>query len=151
VFSLSTAVFIIGSVLVTRRGEAAVSLRFGGLAALLLAGSFLLPVIRTSTGVMISFLFVRAASWAALSTIVYGMGARGADRAGVGRGAVLAMLNATWSASAVVGPLAAGALVGEKERAAHGGVLVLCVVLSAWMLAAARAGVAASDASTTAT
>jgi MFS family permease len=58
----------------------------------------------------------------------YPMGADGADRAGLGHGLALGLVNLVWGVGAVVGPVAGGAVAGYAgDRAAYLLLAALCV------------------------
>jgi MFS family permease len=58
----------------------------------------------------------------------YPMGADGADRAGLGHGLALGLVNLVWGVGAVVGPVAGGAVAGYAgDRVAYLLLAVLCV------------------------
>ena len=83
---------------------------------------------------------------AVLYAVGYPLGADGADRAGLGHGVVLGVINLIWGAGAVIGPLAASNLAGlTGERPAYMVLAALCVV-AAVGLEAARRRVALADA-----
>jgi hypothetical protein len=58
----------------------------------------------------------------------YPMGADGADRAGLGHGLALGLVNLVWGVGAVVGPVAGGAVAGYAgDRVAYLLLAALCV------------------------
>jgi len=136
VISLSSAVFVLGSVLITRRGTPAVTLGLVGVAALLYAGVTLIPVVATSSAALIVFLLVRSPPWAALSTLAYPLGGLGADRADVGRGAVMGLMNLVWGAAGSIAPVAAGAIAqAASERWAFAALAACSLATGLWLLA----------------
>ena len=78
---------------------------------------------------------LRAPLFAILFCISFPLGAAGADRAGIGRGVVLGLLNGVWALANVIGPIAGGALADLAGRSA---VYVLLAASSAaaavWLL-----------------
>jgi MFS family permease len=74
-----------------------------------------------------------------LWTVSYPLAATAAERDGMGLGAVVGLLNGVWAASAVVGPLAAGASAEHiGARGAFALTAIVCVAIvtltavSAW-------------------
>jgi MFS family permease len=135
VLSGSSAIFVLGSAVVTRLGSRAVTLGVAGAAALLYGASSLIPVASASSAALVAFLLVRSPFWAALSTLAYPLGGLGADRADVGRGAVMGLMNLVWGAAASLAPIVAGALaetIGEQWVFAA---LVACALgTGVWLL-----------------
>src|SRR5438094_360955 len=80
VFSAASGLFTVVSAVVARLGERAVSLKTGGVSALLLGLSILLLVASGSTAAAVAFVLLRAPFWAVMDTIVYPLGAAGAHR-----------------------------------------------------------------------
>ena len=64
--------------------------------------------------------------------ISFPLAAWGADRAGIGRGVVLGLLNGVWAAANVIGPIAGGALAEVAGRSA-----VYLLLVGASLVAAA--------------
>ena len=60
------------------------------------------------SGLLVSFLLVRAPIMALMFTITFPIGVAGARRAGITVAAVAALINIVWSASVLAGPLLAG-------------------------------------------
>jgi hypothetical protein len=64
----------------------------------------------------------------------YPMGADGADRAGLGHGLALGLVNLVWGIGAVVGPVTGGALAGfAGDRAAYLVLAGLCLAAAVVM------------------
>jgi MFS family permease len=75
-----------------------------------------------------------------MDTLAYPLAAAGADRADVGRGAVLGLLNLVWGLAATTGPLVAGALAESSgDTTAYLLMIATCLAAGTWMLAARRA------------
>ena len=140
-FSAAAGVFTLVSALVARRGARAATLRIVGLCAAGLGLSLLIVIGSGATAAAVAFVLVRAPFWAAMDTILYPLGAAGAERASLGRGAVLGVINLVWGAAATAGPLVAGAVAQSAgERAAYLLLAGACVGTALWLLrAAARA------------
>ena len=135
VFSVSSAVFVTGTVLVARAAGRGFGLGLAGAAAGIYAILLGVPVVTTATLALIAFVVVRGPLWATLSTLPYPLGAIGADRAGLGHGTVVGMLNVAWGGSNAVGPLLAGALAGVGgSRLGFLPAIVVCAGACAWLL-----------------
>jgi ACDE family multidrug resistance protein len=148
VFSASSVVFVAVSLTVTRVGSRAVSLRLVGPAVLLYGVTILLVVAGTSSVFVVAFMLLRSPFWGVVSTLAYPLGALGADRAGVGRGAVMGLLNLLWGAAGTVGPVVAAAVAqGAGPRWAFATLVALAALSGAWLTAAGRRGVGAPAAS----
>jgi hypothetical protein len=79
----------------------------------------------------VAFLLVRGAVAAMLFTVTFPLGVRGGRSAGISVGTVAALLNIVWAFSALVAPVAAGALAQTAgDRAAYGLVAVLSLVVA---------------------
>jgi len=135
VFSLSSAVFVTGTVLVARAAGRGLGLGLAGVAAGIYAVLLGVPMLTTATLALLVFVVVRGPVWATISTLPYPLGANGADRAGIGHGTVVGMLNVAWGGSNAVGPLVAGALAGVGgSRVGFLPAIVVCAGASAWLL-----------------
>lgn len=134
-FSVSSAVFVAGTVLVARAAGRGVGLGLAGVAAGVYAVLLGVPVLTTATLALLVFVVVRGPVWATVSTLPYPLGAIGADRAGIGHGAVVGMLNVAWGGSNAVGPLLAGALAGVGGAAlGFLPAIAVCLAASGWLL-----------------
>lgn len=139
VFSASAALFIVTSAWVARIGERAVTLGVVGVSALLLAGSFAPALAGSESEAVIASVLARSPFLAVLYTVGLPLGAEAARRAGLGRGAVIGLINVGWGSATAVGPIAAGGLAeAAGERIVYAVVLGACLVVGAWMLASAR-------------
>jgi len=125
---------------VSSQGRGA-GLRLAGAAALCYGILILLPVATGTTVVLLAFLLLRAPFWSAVSTLPFPFGAIGAERAVIGQGAVVGMLNLAWGVSNTAGPLLAGAVADSVGlRAAYLPALAACVLVgSSILVLAARA------------
>jgi len=134
-FSASSAIFVFISALVTRAGARAVALRIVGIAALCYAGTMTFVVAGTSTAAIVTFLLVRSPFWAVLSTLSYPLGALGAYRADLGRGAVMGLLNLAWGAAGAVAPVAAAAIAqAASEQWAFLALMICAAATGLWLL-----------------
>jgi MFS family permease len=139
VFSASAAVFIVTSAWVARIGDRAVTLGVVGVSALVLAGSFVPAIVGTDAAPVIASVLARSPFLAVLYTVGLPLGAEAARRAGLGRGAVIGLINVGWGSATAVGPVAAGGLAeAAGERVVYAVVLGACLAVGAWMLASAR-------------
>ena len=137
-FSVSSMIFLVGTLVVTRLAGRGAGLRLAAVATLCYGVLLLLPVATGMTAVLLTFLLIRAPFWASLSTMVFPLGAIGAERAAVGQGTVVGGLNLTWGFSNTVGPLLAGAVADSVGvRAAYVPALVVCLVVGATVLSLA--------------
>ena len=95
------------------------------------------PFLTTATVALLVFVVARSPAWATVSTLPYPLGARGAERAGIGYGAVLGVLNVAWGGSNAIGPVLAGALAGiGGTRLALVPAICVCIAASVWLLGA---------------
>src|SRR5262249_55035649 len=100
----------------------------------LLMAAVLGLVLPVSTVAFAIMLVVIAPILSVLYGVGYPMGADGADRAGLGHGLVLGVVNLVWGVGAVVGPVTGGAVAGfAGDRAAYLGLAGLCLAASAVM------------------
>jgi MFS family permease len=138
VFSAAAAVYLVVSTSVARLGDRPVRLGAGATATLLLAVAFVPVLISVSTPAVIATVLGRMPSEGLLYTICFPLGALGALRSGIGRGAVLGLLNLGWGGATLVAPIAAGAIADlAGEQAAYGVLLGLCIATAAWLFSAA--------------
>jgi predicted MFS family arabinose efflux permease len=131
-FSVGALVFAAGAWVIARMGGRAMQVVVGGAAVGLLAIVLVLPVISTTVPALVMLLVLRSPLFAVLFGISYPLGGLGADRAGIGRGVVLGLLNGVWALSNVLGPVAGGALADVAGRSS---VYVLLAVASAFTAA----------------
>ncbi len=142
-FSIGALVFACASVMVGRLGARVTKLVVGGAASGLLAAVLLLPVASATVPSLVGLLVLRAPLFAVLFGISFPLAAWGADRAGIGRGVVLGLLNGVWAASTVIGPIAGGALADAAGRSAVYLLLVAAsLVAAAWLVPRRRAAAA---------
>jgi MFS family permease len=142
VFSIGAGVFIVGATIVARLGDRAARVGIGGLATFALGLLLILPLASTATAALAAFVVLRAPAVAIMFGISYPLGARGAAQAGIGRGAVMGLLNVSWGASTAVGPLAGAAIATSAgESVAYAILAALCLVGAGWMLTTSRLAV----------
>jgi MFS family permease len=134
-FTVSSAIFVCISALVTRAGARAVALRVVGIAALCYAGTMTFVVAGTSNAAIVTFLLVRSPFWAVLSTLSYPLGALGAYRADLGRGTVMGLLNLAWGAAGAAAPVAAAAIAeAASEQWAFLTLMICAAATGLWLL-----------------
>jgi MFS family permease len=130
-FGASAVLFIASSAAVAHLGERAAQAGVGATAAALAAATLILVLVSRSTVVVVAFLLVRGPVAAVLFTVTFPLGVRGGRTAGISVGTVAALLNIVWALSALVGPIAAGALAQTAgDRAAYGVMAGLCLVVA---------------------
>jgi NNP family nitrate/nitrite transporter-like MFS transporter len=147
-FAIAGMLFALGSMLTASAGRRA--LRMTVLCAGMLAlAAALVPAALTSAPLaIVAMLCGTSAARSILWTVSYPLAAEGARQTGAGLGVVVGLLNGIWAATAVLGPLAAGAGVEHlSPRAVFGLTEALCVaVLAATVALAWRARQPASRA-----
>jgi predicted MFS family arabinose efflux permease len=134
-FSAGALVFACVSFVVGRLGARAAKMVVGGAATILLAAVLLMPIASETVPSLVGLLVLRAPLFAILFGISFPLAAIGADRAGIGRGVVLGLLNGVWAAANVIGPIAGGALADVAGRSAVYLLLVAgCTLAAIWLL-----------------
>jgi len=130
-FGASAVLFICSSAVVAHLGERAARAGVGATAAALGAVTLLLVLVSSSTAVVVTFLLARGPVSAVLFTVTFPLGVRGGRAAGISVGTMAALLNIVWALSALVAPVAAGALSQTAgDRAAYGVMAVLSLVVA---------------------
>ena len=139
VFSASAAIFIVTSALVARLGDRAVTLAVLGVSALVLAGSFVPALIGRDAAPVIASVLARSPFLAVLYTVALPLGAEAARRTGLGRGAIIGLINLGWGSATAIGPVSAGGLAeAAGERVVYAVLVGACLAVGSWMLASAR-------------
>jgi predicted MFS family arabinose efflux permease len=134
-FSVSSAVFLAATVLVTRAAGAGRGLGIAAVAAGAYAVLLGVPFLTTATVALLVFVIIRGPAWATVSTLPYPLGAVGADRAGIGYGTVVGILNVAWGASNAIGPLLSGALADVGGiRLGLVPAIGMCALAAAWLV-----------------
>ena len=137
-FSVSSAVFVAATIAVTRAAGRGRGLGLAGVAAGTYAILLGVPFLTTATIALLVFVVVRGPAWATISTLPYPLGAIGAERAGVGYGTVVGVLNVAWGGSNALGPLLAGALAGVGgSRLGLVPAICVCLAAAVWLRGAA--------------
>ena len=135
-FSCAAGLYIAVSAVVVRLGRRAVTSRTNAIAALVLALA-LLPAGSSGTAIAVLVtLMLTVAPRATVTTIAYPLATSDAERAGIGHGAAVGLLNGAWAGAMVAAPFAAGALLHwGGMRAAWLATVGLGVAGAAWLLA----------------
>jgi MFS family permease len=127
-FAISGMLFVVGSTLTASAGRRALKLPVlcGGVLAIAVALS---PVtVSTAPLAIIMMLCVTTTARSILWTVSYPLAAEAGEQGGAGTGAVIGLLNGIWAATAVLGPLAAGAAAEHlSARAVYGLTQVVCI------------------------
>lgn len=140
-FTVSSTIFVIVSIVLTRMGARSVRLEIAGIAAVAYAALIVFGVASTAMIALLVLVVARAPAWAALATLAYPFGAAGASAAGIGQGSVMGALNLVWGLSNALGPLVAGG-VADAAGLQLGFVpaLVVAGLAGGLLLRAGRAG-----------
>jgi MFS family permease len=137
-FAISGMLFVAGSTLTASAGHRALKLSVlcGGMLAVTV--SLAPAAVSTAPLAIVTMLCVTTAGRSVLWTVSYPLAADAAERGGVGTGAVIGLLNGIWAATAVLGPLAAGAAAEHLNvRAVYAVTEVACAVALAVTVAVA--------------
>jgi predicted MFS family arabinose efflux permease len=133
-YSLAAVLFVLESAFVSRRAARLATLRVGAAGALVLAAVHVLPLVVAGSAALVVFLCLRTPANALLLPVSVPLAVRGAERAGIGRGTVIGLLNAAWATAATAGPLAAGAVADVAgTKAAYAGAVVIALGCAAWL------------------
>jgi DHA1 family solute carrier family 18 vesicular amine transporter 1/2 len=122
---------VLGSVsiaLTGRAGDRIGRLPVAQIDCILLMAAVLVLVLPLGSAAFATMLVLIAPILSVLYGVGYPMGADGADRAGLGHGLALGLVNLVWGVGAVVGPVAGGAVAGYAgDRAAYLLLAALCL------------------------
>ena len=138
VYAASACIFTVTSVVGARMGNRIASPVLGGATLLGLAGLTVLPFLRDDPASIIAFVLARAPFTALLFASAFAVALVGADDVGVGRGAMMGLLNLVWAAASFAGPPLAGAL---RDTAGRG---TAWIALTTMMAIAAPVGLRAA-------
>jgi len=136
-FAAAGILFAVGSALTAALGRRAVNLTVTCGGMLVVAGALSLAVVGSTPLPLVAMLCVTTAARSVLWTVSYPLAASAGARsstgssagsgAGTGLGASVGLLNVIWAATAVLGPLGAGAAAGHLGvRAAFGLTQAVC-------------------------
>jgi predicted MFS family arabinose efflux permease len=146
-FSAAAGLYIAISAVVVRLGHRAATPRTNALAALVLALALLPAGSSASAGAVLLTMALTVGPRATLSTIAYPLATQEAERAGLGRGTAIGLLNGAWAAAALAAPFVAQAVSGwAGMRAAWLATLALAFAAAAWLLADRTTGLRPSTA-----
>lgn len=139
IFAVGSGVLVAVAYLVTRTAARVVRPGVGIVALLLLAGVIMLLASSGGTTSTTVGIILRTAVLGVVFTVCFPLAGLGADAAGIGRGAVYALLQVAGGLSSAIGPVAAGK-IGESagDWVAYSGVAGLCVAGAAWIFLARR-------------
>ena len=122
---------LLGSIsiaLTGRAGDRIGRLPVAQIDCLLLMSAVLVLVLPLSSAAFATMLVAIAPILSVLYGVGYPMGADGADRAGLGHGLALGLVNLVWGVGAVLGPITGGAVAGfAGDRIAYLGLAGLCL------------------------
>lgn len=128
---------VLGSIsiaLTGRAGDRIGRLPVAQIDCVLLMSAVLVLVLPLGSAAFATMLVVIAPILSVLYGVGYPMGADGADRAGLGHGLALGLVNLVWGIGAVVGPVSGGALAGfAGDRAAYLVLAGLCLAAAVVM------------------
>ena len=136
-YAVAACLFTATSIVGARAGNRIASPVLGGVTLLGLAVLTLLPVARDDSGWIIGFLLARAPFTALLFASAFAVALMGSDESGVGRGAMMGLVNLVWAAASFAGPPLAGALRDS------GGRDIAWIALTVLLVAAAPVGLRA--------
>jgi MFS family permease len=143
VFSISAAAFIVIGVFVARAAHRTARLSVGGAAAAGIGVAIVPFVASTATAAVVGSVVSRTAVSSVLYTIAFPLGALGAQRAGLGRGAVNGLLTLASGVANAAGPLSAGAVAeAAGGRWATGLLVAVSLTAAAWLLVPRRVTIA---------
>ena len=126
--------FTVLSWVVARAGVRAATATVAAIATAALAGPMLLPILAVGALPLVALLVLRGPITAVLFGISYPLCVEGADEAGLGRGAILGLLNMTWAGAAVLGPISAGAIAqAGGDRLVYVALIATCLAAASWI------------------
>ena len=137
-YAAAACFFTLTGIVGARLGDRVASPVLGGVTLLGLATLTLLPRVRDDPASIVTFLLARAPFTALLFASAFAVALAGADDVGVGRGAMMGLLNLVWAAASFGGPPLAGALHDSAGRE------FAWIALTGLMVAAAPIGLRAS-------
>jgi MFS family permease len=138
-FAVAGVVFAAVSALTAAAGRRALNAAVICCGILAEAAAFSLTVLSAAALAVVAMLYAATAARSVLWTVSYPLAATSAEQDGVGLGAVVGLLNGIWAATAVAGPLAAGAAAEHLgARSAFGLTGIACAATLGLAAAAAR-------------
>ena len=139
IFSIGAVILIVVSLALTRLSGRVTNLSFAAVTMALLGTVFVLLAVTGDTVPTVVAVILRTAALGAIFTIAFPFASIGADRAGMGSGAVYAAMQLVGGLSNGLGPVAAGKL-GEAfgDGVAYATVVAACGLVVVWLLRARR-------------
>ena len=132
VFGVAALLWTATAACTGRVGAGAVDTRLVAVAVAALAATWLLPAASLSLAVVVGFVVVSAACRSAVNTFTFALGV-GAARSDTSA-AVVGVMNVAWALTALVTPLAAGAVEGDRGvRLVFAAVALLALAVAAWL------------------
>jgi MFS family permease len=138
-FSLAAVLGAVAIVLSARAGDRVGRVRLAGWTSAALAAATALLLLPLPLGGFAALLILIGPLQSILYGVGYPLGADGADRAHLGHGLVLGVINLAWGIGAIVGP-AAGANLADAagDRASYAALTIACLVSAAYILRSDR-------------
>jgi MFS family permease len=131
-FSVAGMLFAVGSILTASAGRRALRMAAICIGMLALAAALTPAVISTAPLALVAMLCGTTTARSVLWTVSYPLAAKGAEQTGAGLGVVVGLLNGTWAATAVLGPLGAGLGVEHlSPRVVFGVTEAVCIAVLA--------------------
>jgi predicted MFS family arabinose efflux permease len=135
ILSAASASFLAGSLAVARLSGRCVNLRFGGIGALVVAGTLVPLAISNSAAAVAAGVILRYGALALTYTIAFPLAAAGIARRGLLPGAVNGLMMLAWGVTNTAGPLGGGALADAVgARWTYVGLICGAVVLALWLV-----------------
>ncbi len=133
-FAVAASLGAVAIVLAGRTGDRIGRVRLAAVAATALAIATAMLVLPLPLAGVASLLVLAGPVQSVLYGVGYPLGADGADRAGVGHGLVLGVVNLAWGIGAIIGPVAGAALADAAGNAASYATLAAaCLASAAYM------------------
>lgn len=134
-FMGAAGLYILASGLVVRVGGRMIRVTTLGIALVAMAAALTPAAVSVSAIAVGATLLLQSPFRATIAAVSYPLGAARAQRAQLGHGAAMGMLNVVWAAAAVVGPLLGGALAQFAGARIAFGVVAGCLLLAgAWLV-----------------
>jgi predicted MFS family arabinose efflux permease len=133
-FSLASAMFLIGSVVVSARAERYATVRFAAAWTAVFGAAILIGAVGTGAVPTLVFLAAMGATTGVLVALTYPLGALGAAHGGFNVAIVGALLTLVWAGAGLLGPtVGAGAADSIGDQAWFAGLALLGLAAAAWM------------------
>jgi hypothetical protein len=143
VFGAAALLWTATAVYASRVASTVVDTRLVAVAVAALAATWLLPVASLSSAVVVGFVVLSAACRSVVNTFTFALGV-GAARSDASA-AVVGVMNVAWALTALVAPVAAGAVQGEQGvRLVFAAVALITLAVAAWLWARRRPTAAAA-------